>query len=166
MCWSSSRTNRGTTSMPKMKPDSTISAMRPSMIALVSTTMCGSPRRPRAALAPGRRTRPTASAAMTRSWRLATVRPSIPSPRKMETAERGQVPNGSGADERHAQQEAHQQADQQAGDGRDELGGRELLDLCGSASGRDDRQVRQEREPQDDPGDDPRDDERAGVVAR
>ena len=27
-----------------MKPDSTISAMRPSMIALVSTTMCGSPR--------------------------------------------------------------------------------------------------------------------------
>ena len=34
-----------------MKPDSTISAIRPSMIALVSTTMCGSPapagRRPR-----------------------------------------------------------------------------------------------------------------------
>ena len=42
-----------------MNPDSTISAIRPSMIALVSTTMCGSPRRAASgSLAPGRRTRP------------------------------------------------------------------------------------------------------------
>ena len=58
-----------------MKPDSTISAIRPSMMALVSTTMCGSPTaRPSVVLVAARRKKPTASAAIRgpRAWRRST----------------------------------------------------------------------------------------------
>ena len=80
-----------------MKPDSTISAIRPSMIALVSTTMWGSPAaRSRSASGIGRRTIPIASAARSRSSRLATVSPSIPRPRKSDTPRGSHVPSGSG----------------------------------------------------------------------
>ena len=62
-----------------------MSAMRPSMMALVSTTTCvwllWVP--PEAGRAP--RTSPAAWAAATRSSRLATVRPTIPSPKQMDT---------------------------------------------------------------------------------
>ena len=61
MCCSSSSTNRGTTSVPYMNPDSTISAIRPSISTLVSTTIRGSPSR-RAGSAPGAgRARPLGS---------------------------------------------------------------------------------------------------------
>ena len=67
------------------------------MIALVSTTMCGSPAvPPRPPSGTGRRTIPIASAAMIRSSRFATVRPSIPSPRPSDTASGSHVPSGSG----------------------------------------------------------------------
>src|SRR5215212_8982770 len=80
-----------------MKPESTMSLIRPSMIALVSTTIRGSPLA--ADPAPsgcGRRNSPIACAARMRSSRFATVSPSIPSPRKSETPKGSQVPNGTG----------------------------------------------------------------------
>ena len=72
-----------------------MSAIRPSMIALVSTTTYGSPACD-ALSATGRRTMPIASAARMRSLRFATVRPAIPSPRKMDTPSGSQVPSGAG----------------------------------------------------------------------
>ena len=79
-----------------MNPDSAISAIRPSMIALVSTTICGSPRWTAPSSGSGRRKIPSASAAVTRSARLATVRPTIPSPRPIDTARGSQSPSGDG----------------------------------------------------------------------
>ena len=136
------------------------------MIALVSTTMCGSPVvRPRPPSGTGRRTIPIASAAMIRSSRFATVSPSIPSPRPSDTAERQPRPERvREGGERQAEQQPHQQAEEQADDGRDELGGRELLDLADQPDGRDDGEVREDREADDDPGDDPGDQEPAAAV--
>ena len=72
-----------------MKPDSTTSAIRPSMMALVSTTMRGSPlARAARPSGVGRRTRPIASAATSRSSRLATVRPDHAEPEEDRHAER------------------------------------------------------------------------------
>jgi len=149
-----------------MNPDSTISAIRPSMMALVSTTIRGSPRDvpvPRSAT--GGRKIPTASAAISRSLRLATVRPSMPSPRKIETPERQELPpriRQSG--KRKPEQQPHQQTQQQPDDRRDELGGGQLLDLADEPLGRHDREVRQDREPDDHPGHDPGDQVGARVV--
>ena len=79
----------------------------------------------------GRRTRPIASAAASRSSRLATVSPTMPSPRNSETPSGSHVPSGSGErGERQAEQEAHQQADEEADDGGDELGRGECLGLA------------------------------------
>jgi hypothetical protein len=57
--------------------------------------------------------------------------------------------------ERQPQQEAHQQSDQQANDGRHELRGRQLLDLAHEPHGRHDGEIREDREADDHPGDDP-----------
>ena len=96
---------------------------------------------------------------------MATVRPSMPSPRKIDTPSGSQVPNGVGeAGQRQAEQEAHQQAEQEPDDGGHELGGRELLDRADQPGRRDDREVRQDREADHDPGDDPGGEEGAGVV--
>ena len=137
------------------------------MMALVSTTMCGSPLRSPAAAAGSReRMRPIASAATIRSARLATVSPSIPRPNRSDTPSGSHVPNGSGNwDSGRPEQEAHQQADQQADDRGHELGGRQRLDPTHEPERGDDRQVRQDGEPDDDPGDDPGGQERAGVRA-
>ena len=75
-----------------MNPDSTISAIRPSMMALVSTTIRGSPSLPGRVLAAAAARGPIASAAAIRSLRLATVRPIMPRPRKSETPSGSQVP--------------------------------------------------------------------------
>jgi len=58
--------------------------------------------------------------------------------------------------QRETEQQAHQQAQEQADDGGDELGRRELLDLAQEPAGGDDRQVGQDREPDDDPRNHPR----------
>ena len=50
----------------------------------------------------------------------------------------------------------------EADDGGHELRGRELLDPADEPGGRHDREVRQDREADDDPGDDPGGDEGAG----
>ena len=128
MCCSSSSTKRGTTSVPYRNPDSTISAIRPSMSTLVSTTIV---RVALGLLAPWRRrrrTRPAPSAAAMRSYRLATVRPIIPSPRNSEMPSGSQVPSGPSiwASGRPSSR-PEQQPDEQAEDRRHELGGRQLL---------------------------------------
>ena len=65
--------------------------------------------------------------------------------------------------QRQPEQEPHQQPDQEAQDGRHELGGGEILDAADDPDGGHDRQVRQDREPDDDPGHDPGCQEGAGV---
>ena len=73
--------------------------------------------------------RPIDSAAVIRSWRFATVRPTIASPRKTEMPSGAMVPTGSGQRrQRQAEQEPEQQADEQADDRGHELGGGQLLD--------------------------------------
>src|SRR5687768_961875 len=80
-----------------MNPDSTISAIRPSMIAEVSTTIRGSPLLDvGTASASEPRMIPTVWAAPERSFRLATVRPSIPRPRNIDTPSGSREPNGGG----------------------------------------------------------------------
>ena len=73
-----------------------MSAIRPSMIALVSTTIAG-PVAGGATSVPGRRMRPTAWAVATRSARFATVSPVIPKAMTIETASGAQVPSGAGS---------------------------------------------------------------------
>ena len=95
---------------------------------------------------------------MIRSCRLATVRPTIARPRKIETPSGATVPIGLGEPgQRQAEQQAQQQAQEQPDDRRHELGGRQLLDRTQRGQRRDDRQVRQQREAEHDPGDDPAD---------
>ena len=65
--------------------------------------------------------------------------------------------------ERQTEQQAHQQTEQQTDDGGHELGGRQLLDLAHEPDRGDDRQVRQDREADDDPGHDPGRQEGAAV---
>ena len=65
--------------------------------------------------------------------------------------------------QRQAQQQAQQQADEQAEDRGHELGGRQLLDARISQRGRHDREVRQHREADDHPGDRPRGEDEPGV---
>ena len=76
-----------------MNPESTISAIRPSIRTLVSTTTCGSPSFA-SSPEPGRRMIPAPSAAAIRSKRFATVRPIIPRPRNSEIPSGSQVPSG------------------------------------------------------------------------
>src|SRR5215218_78976 len=77
-----------------MNPDSTISAIRPSISTLVSTTIRGSPSAWASAPSRGRRTSPAPSAAAIRSNRFATVRPIMPRPRNRDTPSGSQVPSG------------------------------------------------------------------------
>ena len=137
-----------------MNPESTISAIRPSMIALVSTTICGSPVATRSSwLGAGRR--------MAR--RLGGGDQVVPlgdgQPHHAEAQEQRDAERQPGPErarelrQRQAEQQAQQQPDEQAEDRGDELGGRELLDLLDQPAGRDDGQVRQDREADDQPGD-------------
>ena len=118
-----------------MNPDSTISAIRPSMIALVSTTMCGSP--VAAAVRPSV-VRPADEAdRLGGDEQVASLgdgQPEHPEAQEERDAERQPGPERRGqARQREAEQQAHQQAEQQPDDGGHELGGRELLDPRGSA---------------------------------
>ena len=76
-----------------------------------------------------------ACAATIRSRRLATVRPSIPSPRNSDTPRGSDVaPRRRQVGERDAEEQAHQEAEGQADDRGDELGGRQVLDAARSAT--------------------------------
>ena len=138
-----------------MNPDSTISAIRPSMIAQVSTTMRGSPaRRPRR-LRAGLRNDADRLGRDQQVLALGDRQAEHPETEEQRDAQRQPGPDG-GAErrQRQAEQEPHEQAEQQPDDGRDELGGRRAPGRARSARRRHDRQVRQDREADDDPGDD------------
>ncbi len=66
--------------------------------------------------------------------------------------------------EGEAQEQTHEQAYQQAGDGGHELGGGELLDARDQPRSGHDREIRQKTEADDHPGDDPGRQQGAGVV--
>ncbi len=66
--------------------------------------------------------------------------------------------------ERDAEQQPHEQTERQADDSRDELGRRQVFDARDQPRRRDERQIRQDREADDDPGDDPRRQQESGVA--
>ena len=112
-----------------MKPDSTISAIRPSMIALVSTTMWGSPaagvRSPSAA-GGGRARSPRRRSS--RSWRLATVSPSIPRPRNERDPQRQPLAVRTGKASGSPSRRPISSPRSRPATAVDELGRREVLD--------------------------------------
>ena len=148
-----------------MKPDSTISAIRPSMIALVSTTMCGSPtRRPLAGSLVRAPDEPDRLGGQEQVGALGHRQAEHPEPEQQRDPQRQPGPQRRvEVGERQPEEQAHQQPDQQADDGRHELGGRQVLDLAQEPARRDDGQVRQDREADHDPGEDPRRQEGAAV---
>ena len=129
-------------------PDSTMSAMRPSMIALVSTTMCGVARPATAGFAgsapAAARRAPRRPRGGPGAWRRSG--PPCPGRGRARRRAAGSWPSGCRqVRQRQAEQEAHQEADEQAGDGGHELAGRELLDAAQRASvAGHDREVRQD----------------------
>ena len=102
---------------------------------------------------------------MTRSWRLATVRPSHAEAQRERHAERQPCPEGRLGTRRAGSRGGAPSGGRSTSPATavDELGGRQLLDPAHQPRGRDDRQVRQHREADDDPGDQPGRDQRAGV---
>ena len=77
-----------------MKPDSAMSAIRPSMIALVSTTMCGSPRGGAAVLGAGRRTMPDRLGGEQQILAFGDGQPDHPQPEEERDPERQPGPRG------------------------------------------------------------------------
>jgi hypothetical protein len=133
------------------------------MIALVSTTIRGSPRAGvlDSALV-WRWMSPTASAARTRSFR--DRQPDHAQPQEDRDPERQPRPERRiELRERQPKEEAHQQTQEQTRHGGHELRGGEGFDLPDQPTGRDDAQVRQDREPDDGPGHDPARKERPGI---
>ena len=146
-----------------MNPDSTISAIRPSMIALVSTTMCGSPRRGVAPLG-GRRPADEPDRLGRQQQVLAAWRPSGPPSRARGTATRRAAATSRrvAASATAAGRAGGPSAGRAAGrrrpsrTRRSTAPGRARIE---PARGHD-REVRQDREADDEPGDDPGDQSR------
>ena len=129
------------------------------MMALVSRyddraaarSVPGLPRRRRRA-----RRSPASRSAWNRSARLATVRPIMPRPRTTDTPKRQQPAVRLGeVGERQAQEQAHQEADEEAQHGRDELAGGHRPDRVREPLGGLHGEVRQDRVADDEPRRDP-----------
>ena len=102
---------------------------------------------------------------MRRSWRFATVRPSIPSPRKIETPSGSHVPNGSGSCEsgrpsrRPSRRPMSRPTIAVTNSAVESASTRRISQVAGH-----DREVREHAEPDDHPGHHPQGDERTGGV--
>ena len=150
MCWSSSSTKRGTTSVPQRKPEATMSASRPSMIALVSTTIAA-----RRALAverrrpdPARRRRPTASRRLDQVVALGDGQAQHPEAQeraRRRAAAATRTASGRLASGRPSSRPMSRPRSRPA-TAVDELAGGQVLDARDQPARRDDREVGQDRE--------------------
>ena len=113
-----------------MKPLSTISAIRPSMIADVSTTMRGSPAWSVAALAVAAAKEADCLGGHDQVAPLGDGQPEHAQPEEQRHAKRQRVPERRRqVGERDAEEQPHQQTEREADDRGHELRRRQVLDL-------------------------------------
>ena len=119
-----------------MKPDSAISAIRPSMIALVSTTMWGSPGRPASSSGLRPPEEPERLGGRRQVLPLGDRQADHAEPQDQRDRQRQPVAERWGqVRQRHPEQQAHQQADEEADHRRDELRRGQRLDLADDPAG-------------------------------